>query len=58
MTRANRYFTAGNIWHVVHRCHKKEFLLKFKRDRDRWKHWLFEAKKTVWFEHIKLHHHF
>jgi putative transposase len=45
MTRANRYFIAGNIWHIVHRCHKKEFLLKFKRDRDRWKHWLFEAKK-------------
>ena len=45
MTRANRYFTSGNIWHIVHRCHKKEFLLKFKRDRDRWKHWLFEARK-------------
>jgi len=45
MTRANRYFSAGNIWHIVHRCHKKEFLLKFKRDRDRWQYWLFEAKK-------------
>ena len=45
MTRANRHYTAGNIWHIVHRCHKKEFLLKFKRDRDRLKHWLFEAKK-------------
>ena len=45
MTRANRHYTAGNIWHIVHRCHKKEFLLKFKRDRNRLKHWLFEAKK-------------
>ena len=36
MTRANRYFTSGNIRHIVHRCHKKEFLLKFKRDRDRY----------------------
>jgi REP element-mobilizing transposase RayT len=45
MTRANRHFTDGNIWHIVHRCYKREFLLKFKRDRDRWKHWLFEAKK-------------
>jgi REP-associated tyrosine transposase len=45
MTRANRHYTAGNIWHLVHRCHKKEFLLKFKSDRDRLMHWLFEAKK-------------
>lgn len=27
------------------RCHKREFLLKFKRDKRRWLHWLFEAKK-------------
>jgi hypothetical protein len=27
------------------RCHKKEFLLKFAKDRRRWMHWLFEAKK-------------
>ncbi len=29
----------------THRCHKQEFLLKFARDRQRWVHWLFEAKK-------------
>ena len=45
MPRANRYFVPGHIWHITHRCHKKEFLLKFKRDRERWLHWLFEAKK-------------
>lgn len=45
MPRANRYFIPGHIWHITHRCHKKEFLLKFKRDRERWLHWLFEAKK-------------
>ena len=28
----------------THRCHKKEFLLKFSRDRQRWIYWLFEAK--------------
>jgi hypothetical protein len=27
------------------RCHKKEFLLKFARDRRRYLQWLFEAKK-------------
>lgn len=45
MPRANRYFLPGYIWHITHRCHKKEFLLKFSRDRKRWIAWLFEAKK-------------
>jgi len=30
---------------VTHRCHQKEFLLKFVKDRQRWRYWLFEAKK-------------
>jgi hypothetical protein len=29
----------------THRCHKKEFLLKFAQDRECWLGWLFEAKK-------------
>ncbi len=29
----------------THRCHKKEFLLKFAKDRQRWLYWLFEARK-------------
>jgi len=45
MPRANRHFVSGHVWHITHRCHKKEFLLKFARDRKRWLHWLFEAKK-------------
>lgn len=45
MPRANRYFLKGNIWHLTHRCHKKDFLLGFRRDRIRWLHWLYEAKK-------------
>lgn len=45
MPRANRYFLPGFIWHITHRCHKKDFLLKFSRDRERWIAWLFEAKK-------------
>jgi len=27
------------------RCHKREFLLKFPRDRRRWIEWLYQAKK-------------
>ena len=45
MPRANRYFLPGFVWHLTHRCHKKEFLLKFGRDRQSWLRWLFEAKK-------------
>lgn len=45
MPRANRHFIPGQVWHVTHRCHKQEFLLKFARDRQRWVRWLFEAKR-------------
>ena len=45
MARANRHFIPGFVWHITHRCHKQEFLLKFARDRERWVYWLFEAKK-------------
>jgi len=45
MPRANRYFLPGYVWHITHRCHKKEFLLKFHKDRVHWIRWLFEAKK-------------
>ncbi|MEJ2405627.1 MAG: transposase [Candidatus Thiodiazotropha sp.] len=63
MARANRHFLPGHVWHITHRCHKKEFLLKFSRDRQRWMAWLFEAKKrygldvlnyTVTSNHIHL----
>jgi hypothetical protein len=30
---------------IYHRCHKREFLLKFPRDRRRWIEWLYQAKK-------------
>ena len=44
MTRANRHYIPGCIWHITHRCHKKEFLLKFARDRSRFVMWLGEAR--------------
>ena len=31
MARAKRYYLPGHIWYITHRCHKKEFLLKFAR---------------------------
>ena len=45
MPRANRDYIPGHVWHIRHRCHKKEFLLKFARDRRRYLQWVFEAKK-------------
>jgi putative transposase len=45
MPRANRYYLPGTVWHITHRCHDRQFLLKFERDRLRWKHWLFQARK-------------
>jgi putative transposase len=36
---------AGPDWHITHRCHKREFLLKFARDRRRWLEILLEATK-------------
>jgi len=63
MARANRHILPGHIWHITHRCHKQEFLLKFARDRRRWTYWLYEAKRryglsilnyTVTSNHIHL----
>ena len=45
MPRANRFYRPGYVWHITHRCHKREFLLKFDKDKRRWIHWLYEAKK-------------
>lgn len=45
MPRAHRYYLPGHVWHITHRCHQKEFFLKFSKDRKRWIQWLFEAKK-------------
>jgi putative transposase len=43
--RANRNFLPGYVWHITHRCHHKQFLLKFVRDRCRYLQWVSEAKK-------------
>jgi putative transposase len=45
MPRANRHFLPGYIWHITHRCHQQEFLLRFSRDRNCWIYWLYQATK-------------
>ncbi len=63
MARAKRHYIPDQIWHLTHRCHKREFLLKFSKDRYRWRQWLYEARKrydltilnyTVTSNHIHL----
>ena len=44
MSRASRNFLPGRIWHITHRCHKKEDLLKFRRDKLLWIYWTLQAK--------------
>jgi putative transposase len=44
MPRANRYWLPGCVWHLTHRCHRRQFLLRFGRDRRLWSRWLYEAR--------------
>ena len=45
MARAKRHYVPGHVWHLTHRCHRREFLLKFAKDRHRWMNWLYKARK-------------
>ena len=44
MPRAKRTYLPGYVWHITHRCHNRDFLLRFERDRARWCHWLVQAR--------------
>lgn len=44
MARAKRHYIPGHIWHITHRCHKHEFLLRFEKDRRRYLQWLYAAR--------------
>ncbi|MBI4662037.1 MAG: transposase [Verrucomicrobia bacterium] len=43
MPRANRYIISGNVYHLTHRCHDREFLLKFAKDRSGYRERLRQA---------------
>jgi len=45
MPRAHRHFLNGLAWHITQRCHKRQFLLKFQKDRRQWRRWLYQARK-------------
>jgi putative transposase len=40
MPRAHRHVLDGRTYHVTHRCHDRDFLFKFARDRDAYRSWL------------------
>jgi putative transposase len=43
MPRPIRYFIPGNVWHITHRCHNREFLLDYASYRKLWMKWLYEG---------------
>ena len=43
MPRSNEYLLGGHTYHLTHRCHNREFLLRSMRDRDVYRHWLCEG---------------
>lgn len=43
MPRASRYLLPGYSYHLTHRCHDRRFLLRFARDRDVYRKWLWTA---------------
>ncbi|HNP34220.1 MAG TPA: transposase [Woeseiaceae bacterium] len=45
MPRAHRHYSPGLVWHITHRCHQREYLLRLLRDRKRWRHWLYVAQR-------------
>ena len=45
LPRAKRNYAIGYAWHITHRCHDRSFLLRFQKDRSRWRYWLFQARK-------------
>ncbi len=43
MPRANRYILPGHIYHLTHRCHDRQFLLRFAKDRENYRRRLRQA---------------
>jgi len=43
--RGKFFFIPYTVWHITQRCHNRDFLLRFNKDKRRWLYWLFQAKK-------------
>jgi len=47
MARAKTHYLPGYIWHITHRCHKREFLLGYAKDRHRYLQWLGKSERGM-----------
>jgi len=47
MPRVNRYILPGGVYHLTHRCHDRQFLLRFAKDLDGYRRRLREAVWSV-----------
>ena len=47
MPRANRYFVPGQICHLTHRCHNRQFLFRFARDRSAYRQALWASLRAA-----------
>ncbi len=47
MPRANRYIVAGHVYHITHRCHDRQFLLRFAKDRHTYRRRLLMAARPL-----------
>jgi len=45
MPRANRYFVPGKCYHLTHRCHDRQFLLKFAQDRQYYRQLVWRSRE-------------
>jgi len=45
MPRANRYILPGHIYHITHRCHDRQFLFKFAKDRNGYRQRLIQTTR-------------
>lgn len=43
MPRARLYLIPGYVWHLTHRCHDRQFLLRFDLDKRNWMDLMFQA---------------
>ena len=44
-SRGSPFIMVGHIYPITHRCHDRQFLLKFAKDRDAYRHRLLEAAR-------------
>ena len=62
MPRASTYLMEGFTCHLTHRCHDRQFLLRFAQEREAYREWLREGVRRYgvsvygyWITHNHVH---